>query len=108
MSDTSQGRGAAFFDLDRTIISGSSVFAMGVAAYRSGMVSNRELFADAMNATTFLFAGASDDKTEAVKNRVLQAIEGVPVEELLELIDESYRLVLESLSKKSQAEIRSA
>ncbi len=88
MSDTSQGRGAAFFDLDRTIISGSSVFAMGVAAYRSGMVSNRELLADAMNATTFLFAGASDDKTEAVKNRVLQAIEGVPVEGMEELGDQ--------------------
>jgi len=81
-------RGAAFFDLDRTIIGGSSVFALGVAAYRAGMVSTRELVGDATNATTFLFAGASDEKTEAVKNRVLQAIKGVPVERMAELGDQ--------------------
>jgi HAD superfamily hydrolase (TIGR01490 family) len=78
-------RGAAFFDLDRTIISGSSMFALGWAAYRSGMVTNRELMADATNAATFLFAGASDEKTDAVKDRVLQAIEGLSVEKMAEL-----------------------
>lgn len=78
-------RGAAFFDLDRTIISGSSVFALGWAAYRAGMVTNRELIADAASAATFLVAGASDEKTDAVKNRLLQAIEGVPVEKMAEL-----------------------
>lgn len=88
MSDTARRRGAAFFDLDRTIISGSSVFALGIAAYRAGMVSRRELLSDAANATTFLLAGASDEKTEAVKNRVLQAIQGVPVEQMAELGDQ--------------------
>jgi phosphoserine phosphatase len=74
MSSGQKRRGAAFFDLDRTIISGSSVFALGWAAYRAGMVTTREILADATSAATFLFAGASDEKTEAVKNRVLQAI----------------------------------
>ena len=88
MSTPSARRGAAFFDLDRTIIGGSSVFALGVAAYSSGIVSTRELLSDATNATTFLFAGASDEKTDAVKNRVLQAIAGVPVERMAELGDQ--------------------
>ncbi|MFV9672915.1 MAG: HAD family hydrolase [Acidimicrobiia bacterium] len=82
MTGEPRRRGAAFFDLDRTIISGSSVFALGWAAYRAGMVTNRELMADATNAVSFLFAGASDEKTDAVKNRVLQAIEGVTVEKM--------------------------
>lgn len=85
MNDQPLGRGAAFFDLDRTIISGSSVFALGWAAYRAGMVTNRELIADATSAAAFLVSGASDEKTEAVKNRVLQAIQGVTVEKLAEL-----------------------
>lgn len=88
MSTPVPRRGAAFFDLDRTIIGGSSVFALGMAAYRAGMVSKRELLGDATNATTFLFAGASDEKTEAVKNRVLQAIKGVPVDRMAELGDQ--------------------
>jgi len=88
MSTPLPRRGAAFFDLDRTIIGGSSVFALGVAAYRAGMVSKRELLTDATNATTFLFAGASDEKTDAVKNRVLQAIKGVPVDRMAELGDQ--------------------
>ena len=32
-------------------------------------------------------------------------VEGVPIDEVLEFVDESYRLVLESLPKKLQAEI---
>lgn len=88
MSDATPGRGAAFFDLDRTIIAGSSVFALGWAAYRAGLVSNRELMSDATSAATFLFAGASDEKTDAVKARVLQAIKGVSVEKLAELGDQ--------------------
>jgi HAD superfamily hydrolase (TIGR01490 family) len=88
MSTATPRRGAAFFDLDRTIIGGSSVFALGLAAYRAGMVSTHELLGDAANAVTFLFAGASDEKTEAVKNRVLQAIKGVPVDRMSELGDQ--------------------
>jgi len=85
MTDRPRRRGAAFFDLDRTIISGSSMFALGWAAYRAGMVTNRELIADAANAATFLVAGASDEKTDAVKDRILQAIDGLSVEKMSEL-----------------------
>lgn len=37
----------------------------------------------------------------------LDLVEGVPVDELLELVDESYRLVFKSLPKNRQAEIPS-
>jgi HAD superfamily hydrolase (TIGR01490 family) len=61
------------------------MFTLGWAAYRAGMVTNRELLADAANATTFLFSGASDEKTDAVKDRILQAIEGLSVEKMSQL-----------------------
>ncbi len=78
-------RGAAFFDLDRTIITGSALFTFGWAAYRNGMLANRDLAKDALNTLTFIFAGASDDKAEGVRDRVLGAIAGVPVADLAEL-----------------------
>jgi HAD superfamily hydrolase (TIGR01490 family) len=79
---------AAFFDLDRTIISGSSVFTFGIVAYKAGLVTNKQLLKDASNAVTFKMSGASDDKTEAVKDRILEAIGGVEVTTLTDLADE--------------------
>jgi HAD superfamily hydrolase (TIGR01490 family) len=81
-------KAAAFFDLDRTIIGGSSVFIFGMVAYKSGLVTKMELLADARNAVTFKMAGASDEKTDAVKDRILQAIEGVEVTTLTSMADQ--------------------
>ena len=38
----SGGPSAAFFDLDRTLISGSSAFVFGVAAWRAGLLEKRQ------------------------------------------------------------------
>ena len=46
-------RGAAFFDLDRTLIAGSSAFQFGRAAYRAGLVTRRRLATDAWEASHF-------------------------------------------------------
>lgn len=83
-----RARGAAFFDLDRTIITGSSMFALGWAAYRAGMVPNRDLVDDVVNVMSFIVSGAGDEKTEAVKKRVLKAIGGVSVEKMEGLADD--------------------
>ena len=40
-------RGAAFFDLDKTLIEGSSAIHFGRAAYRAGVISRRQLASDA-------------------------------------------------------------
>jgi HAD superfamily hydrolase (TIGR01490 family) len=80
-------KAAAFFDLDRTIISGSSMFVFGWVAYRDGLVPTSQLVRDAANAATFKLSGASDEKTEAVKQRILEAIEGVPVARLTAMAD---------------------
>ena len=93
---------AAFFDLDRTIIAGSSVFVFGIVAYRAGMVSNAELAKDAARAVSFKFSGAGDEKTEAVKQRVLEAIKGVPVEELTALADEIIPRLLDDVRREAR------
>ena len=48
-------RAAAFFDLDRTIISGSSVFTFGYVAYRNGMLPRSDLIKDLVSAILFQF-----------------------------------------------------
>lgn len=96
-------KAAAFFDLDRTLISGSSVFAFGMAAWRHGMVTTRELLDDATNAVIFRFGGSTDEKADAVRDRILEAIQGRPVAEVEELGDEVIAQLLEAVRRESQA-----
>src|SRR4030095_16540107 len=42
-----EARGAAFFDLDKTLIEGSSALHFGRAAHRAGLMSRRQLASDA-------------------------------------------------------------
>lgn len=78
-------RSAAFFDLDRTLISGSSAFDFGIAAWRNKMIPTGELIKDATNALAFRLSGASDEKSSAVRDRILAAVKGGRQEDLIEL-----------------------
>lgn len=93
---------AAFFDLDRTLIAGSSAFVFGRAAWHNGMMPTHELLSDARKAVTFRFTGASDEKANAVRDRILQAITGRGTEELLALADEVIPRLLDDVRKESQ------
>ena len=81
----STGPSAAFFDLDRTLISGSSVFVFGVAAWRAGLVKRRELIGDAVGAALFRLRGADDDTTAGVRDRILGAVKGIHYDDLVAL-----------------------
>lgn len=94
---------AAFFDLDRTLISGSSVFAFGMAAWRHGMVTTKELASDGLNAILFRLGGSTDEKANAVRDRILEAIRGRHVSELEELGDEVIAQLLDAVRRESQA-----
>ncbi len=98
----SEPKAAAFFDLDRTIIGGSSVFAFGWVAYRNGMMPTGQLLKDAASAVVFKMSGASDDKTETVKNRILQAIEGVPVAAFTDVADEVIPKLLHDVRREAR------
>ena len=77
--------GAAFFDLDRTLISGSSAFAFGVAAWRNDLVPSGALLKDAAGAIAFRHRGANDDQVERVRARILGAVTGVRQADLVAL-----------------------
>lgn len=79
------GPSAAFFDLDRTLISGSSAFVLGMTAYRAGFVPRRQLVKDATAALSFKLRGSTDQTTDAVRERILGAVQGMRVEDLVGL-----------------------
>ena len=66
--------GAAFFDLDRTLMAGSSAFQFGRAAYRAGLVNRRVLARDAYENVLFRLRGSTDAGTDALRARILGAL----------------------------------
>lgn len=85
MSDRTPAPSAAFFDLDRTLISGSSAFVLGIAAWRGKLVPTHQFVRDAFSALNFVLSGASDETSIGVRDRILGAVKGVRVDDLVAL-----------------------
>ncbi len=67
---------AAFFDLDGTLIPGSANIPLAKAAFRRGFVSKTDLAKDLRNGLSFLLKGATDERSEQVRDRILRAVAG--------------------------------
>ena len=78
-------RGAAFFDLDRTLIAGSSSFQFGRVAYKAGMLSRRDIARDAYENIVFRLRGSTDAGTDAIRARVSEMLKGAKVRDLQRL-----------------------
>ena len=81
-------KAAAFFDLDKTLIEGSSAIHFGRAAYRRGMVSKRQLARDLWANVQFRLRGSTDAETDALRQRILDQIAGHRVVDLARLSPE--------------------
>ena len=78
---------AAFFDLDKTVISRSSTLALSRPLYRAGMVSRGQLLRGAYAQLVYLLVGADEGKMERLKEGMLQLTKGwdrAQVERLVE------------------------
>ena len=93
---------AAFFDLDRTLIAGSSAFHFGIAAWRNKLIPTGELLGDAVNAATYKLFGATDERSEAVRDRILHAVEGAAQAELIALNEQFIPRILERVRPESR------
>jgi HAD superfamily hydrolase (TIGR01490 family) len=74
--------GAAFFDLDKTLMQGSSAFQFARAAFKSGLMSRRQLLADALANLQFRLRGATDADSLALRERIAASLEGIRVVDL--------------------------
>jgi HAD superfamily hydrolase (TIGR01490 family) len=75
-------RGAAFFDLDKTLMAGSSGVFFARAAYETGMISRSRLARDLYENLRFRLLGSTDDRADDVRKRVGEMIAGVRVRDL--------------------------
>jgi HAD superfamily hydrolase (TIGR01490 family) len=82
VDDRATARAAAFFDLDKTLIQGSSAFQFGRAAYRAGLMARRQLLADAIANVRFRLRGASDADSLALRERIAASLAGTRVTDL--------------------------
>jgi HAD superfamily hydrolase (TIGR01490 family) len=78
-------RGAAFFDLDKTLIEGSSAIHFARASYRAGVMSRAQLARDLWANVKYRLEGSTDEGTEMLRDRVLEAIAGQRVVDLARL-----------------------
>jgi len=78
-------QGAAFIDLDRTLIQGSSAFEFAKASYRAGFMTRRRIASDAFANVRFRLSGSTDAGADALRQRVSDAIAGVRVRDLQRL-----------------------
>ena len=76
---------AVFFDLDRTLMEGSSAFQFGRAAYKAGLLSRRQLLSDAWANLRFRLRGSTDADTHALRERISQSLAGTRVRDLQRL-----------------------
>ena len=81
-SAESGARAAVFFDLDKTLMQGSSAFQFARAARKAGLVTRRQLLADAAANFRYRLRGASDAQSEALRDRIAASLEGVRVRDL--------------------------
>src|SRR4051812_21879563 len=78
-------RAAAFFDLDKTLMEGSSALHFVRAAYKAGTLSKRDLLSSGWNNLRFRLNGSTDEQTDELRRRVLDSIAGQRVVDLARL-----------------------
>ena len=68
---------AAFFDLDRTLMAGSSAFEFGRASYRAGLMTRGQMARSAFENVRFRLVGSTDARTTALQDQIGDSLRGV-------------------------------
>jgi HAD superfamily hydrolase (TIGR01490 family) len=77
---------AAFFDLDKTIISKSSTLAFGPAFYRHGLLSRTDVIRGGLGQLRFRLSGANHRRMEQVRQQISEACRGWPADRVIEIV----------------------
>jgi HAD superfamily hydrolase (TIGR01490 family) len=81
-------RPAAFFDLDRTLISGSSGLPWARAATRAGLISRRQMARWGVGALRFRLRGSTDEATEQLMEEIKQVLNGTSARQIARMAPE--------------------
>jgi HAD superfamily hydrolase (TIGR01490 family) len=77
---------AAFFDLDKTIISRSSTLAFGPSFYRHGLITRGQALRSALGQLSFRLGGADHQKMERIRAEVGALCRGWPADRVSDIV----------------------
>jgi HAD superfamily hydrolase (TIGR01490 family) len=89
--------GAAFFDLDRTVIKRSSVLALAGSFRRYGLISRVDLVKSALWQVLFVLRGASAERVRAAAEDGMKVLAGFSVEDMRRLVGDAMEPILRPL-----------
>lgn len=81
---------AAFFDVDNTLVRGSTSIIFGKVAFTGGNIKRRDIWRFMWEHLRFIRRGEKNSKMADIKDRALSLTKGHSVEELKGLIDQVY------------------
>src|SRR5215469_11084763 len=85
---------AAFFDLDKTIISRSSTLAFAPAFYRLGLITRSQVFRGACAQLTFRLTGASHYKMERIRDQLSALCQGWDALQISQIVTDALAEVI--------------
>ncbi len=81
--------GAAFFDLDKTIVARSSVLAFGKPFYREGLLSKRAIVKSMYAQIVYMMVGADESKMEEIRESMLALTRGWQQDHVASIVAET-------------------
>ncbi len=100
--------GAAFFDLDRTLISRSSSLALAGTFRKRGLIGRRQLAKAAIAQLVFARFGAGQARVGQTADTGMSILRGLPVELMREIAAEAWEPVLKPLVYREALDLASA
>ncbi len=100
-------RAAAFFDLDKTLMAGSSGMHFARAAARTGMVSRRQMARWGLDNLRFRLRGATDEQTDAVVAQIKELLRGARERDLAWMAPEVLAGIIPRIYPQMLDEVRS-
>jgi HAD superfamily hydrolase (TIGR01490 family) len=86
--------GAAFFDLDRTLLASSSSLALAGPFRKRGLIGRRHVLQAAVAQLAFVRFGAGQSRVGQTAQNAMNVLKGLPVATLREIVAESWGSVL--------------
>ncbi|HEX8001844.1 MAG TPA: HAD family hydrolase [Mycobacteriales bacterium] len=89
--------GAAFFDLDKTVIAKSSTLAFGKPFYQGGLVNRRAVLKSTYAQFYYLIAGADADQMDRMRDYLKVLCAGWDVAQVKQIVDETLHDLIDPL-----------
>jgi HAD superfamily hydrolase (TIGR01490 family) len=93
----SESAGAAFFDLDKTIIATSSTLAMGRSFYAAGMIGRRAVLKGAYARLVYHLGEVDAEKMDRMRDDLARAVIGWDAEKVREVIEADLLALIDPL-----------